>query len=1009
MAPVIIRAMPLIDRVRGWIARASMTFDTTPRPIAEVIFEMSSRAGAVTRSDALSIPAVLRGRNLLCSPSTLPLVVLKEDNTTIKSPFLSQINPNVPNVVTLAATIEDLIFESVSWWRVLAFGHDMYPVQAERLEPSSVSLLPPNHATAAWLPSRLDARGTVWIDGVETPGDQVIRFDSPNPPVLVHGARAIRRALLIDQLAAMYSANPRPLDYFSPRDPAAGEPADGTIKSMLTTWRTARKARATGYVPGWAAYNSVDSPSPADMQLVELQRQASLDLANALGLDPEDLGVSTTSRTYANAVDRRRDRVNDVLAPYMKAITDRLSMGDVTKRGERVIFDLNDYMKSNPTERMAMWRTLQEIGVMTPMAIARAEGIPATDVPAEAEAPAPAEDGGQAEAVPPALAAAQPAAFTFSEELSPLPFGTFANEPGLRTHIASLPLHTFTVDREKRIIEGIAMPYGKTATKYGMTIRFEKGSLKFADLSRVKLLLEHDPHKAIGVAVKITETANGLLTRFKVGRGPEGDKALDSAEDGVLDGLSVGADWDFAADSIPDPRNKGGALIRRADLREVTLTALPAFDDARLTRVAASRNGGSTMECSLCGLVHAANIACPTPAPAPAAAPAAPATFSADQVTAMFAAYSANGGGQVPAVPAVPAPQPQAGPQLVNPTRGPAAIVTEEAPYRFNRQGFLTSGSRYDFSTDLVNGLKHGDKEAMDRAEKFMHGQFVSSADVATLNPSQQRPDLYVDQKEYEYPIWSAIHKGTINDATPFILPKFSSSSGLVAAHAEGVEPTAGTFVATSQTITPTPVSGKITLPREAWDAGGNPQTSGLIWNQMSRAWFEALEASAVTMLEASSGATITITTAAADAALEASLTSQLAPLQYVRGGFRMRDFFVQVDLYKALIAAKDTAGRKLFPVIGAQNATGTAEEFFSSVLVAGLVARPGWALAATGIVTANSFLFDRADVSGWATAPQRITMDNIAIATVTMGIWGYKATANTDATGVRKIAYDPA
>jgi hypothetical protein len=231
-----------------------------------------------------------------------------------------------------------------------------------------------------------------------------------------------------------------------------------------------------------------------------------------------------------------------------------------------------------------------------------------------------------------------------------------------------------------------------------------------------------------------------------------------------------------------------------------------------------------------------------------------------------------------------------------------------------------------------------------------------------------------------------------------------------VAAHVENTEPTPGVFTATAQTITPSAVSGKVEISREAWDQGGNPQLSGLIWRQMTRAWFEALEASAVALLEASAPTTLTIATvAAADAVLEGQLTALLAPLQYVRGGFRMRDFFIQVDLYKSLIAAKDSSGRKLFPVLGAQNATGTTSDFFSAIMVAGLVGRPAWALAASGIVAANSFLFDRGDVSGWATAPMRLTFDNIAVAKVHVGIWGYKALAITDLTGVRKVSYDPA
>jgi hypothetical protein len=204
-------------------------------------------------------------------------------------------------------------------------------------------------------------------------------------------------------------------------------------------------------------------------------------------------------------------------------------------------------------------------------------------------------------------------------------------------------------------------------------------------------------------------------------------------------------------------------------------------------------------------------------------------------------------------------------------------------------------------------------------------------------------------------------------------------------------------------------VSGKVSITREAWDQGGNPQLSGLIWRQMERAWYEALEAAAVTLLESLSPTTLTITTAAQDDALVGEVETKLAQLQFARGGFRMRDFFNQVDLYTALTSATDAMGRKLLPILGPQNAAGTTSDFYGDISVGGLRGRPAWALAASGTVTANSYLFDRADVSGWATAPQRLTFEQVEVRYVHVGIWGYKALACTDITGVRRIAYDPA
>jgi Phage portal protein len=1014
--------------------------ESAPRPIDQIIWEMSGRgASRVSRDEALSVPAVLKGRNLICSISTLPLVLRNSTNETLRSPFLEQIDPDVPNVVTLAMTLEDLLFEGIAWWQVTARDFNNYPIAARHLDPSLVSIDPPSDGRPLNpLPAGYDPRvATVWIDGTEVPASRVIRFDSPNPAMLKVGARGIRRAILLDKAAAMYADDPRPLDYFTPTEGA--DPVDDKeILQILSDWKAARKKRSTGYVPAALKYNTVDAPSPADLQLAQLQKQAGLDIANELGIDPEELGISTTSRTYANAVDRRRDRINDVLSPYMRALTDRLSMGDVTRRGQTVALDLDDYLRADPLTRWQVYEIGRRLGVVGKQEIRDEERL--GPMPADA-APDP-----------------EPVARKESEvdnvDASSRPSLTFADD-GSGLQFADVPVTGFKVDRQRRIIEGLALPYGRTAEKYGVKFRFLKGSLKWSEPTRVKLNLHHEVRQTVGYDIR--DTAAGLFMRFKVVRGAEGDKALQDAEDKILDGLSVGVAFDASNDAEMD--NQGVMLVRRADLRHVALTPEPAFDDARVTKVSASRTEGSTMEeCATCGQRHAPGVACPDPQPqnqppaqngltlnqdqitallarpgaldaiaqaarpqpAPQAPPAGALTLSAEQVDSLI---KSGGLGVLLGVPQLtPAPRQRQGehdgdsdgPRLVDPTRRRAAtFVSEPLPYRFDRKGNLTKGS-HDFSTDLVNGSR-GDGEALARAQSFVAAQFkdvmaefdVDTADVTALNPNRQRPDMYVDQKEYQYPVWSAINKGTLQDATPFTLPKFNSASGLVANHTQGVEPTPGAFTATSQTITPTAVSGKVEITREAWEQGGNPQLSGIVWRQMQRAWFEALEASAVALLDSLTPTAITLTTAATGSTLVGELEAALAALHYVRGGFRMRDFPVQVDLYKRLVDAKDADGRKLLPILSPSNADGTTASDFGAVMIGGLRGIPAWALAASGAVAASSYLFDREDVHGWATAPNRLQFE-YRVAYVDVAIWGYKATANTDLTGVREVIYDP-
>ncbi|MEV4846131.1 phage portal protein [Micromonospora matsumotoense] len=1041
---------------------AAAEFDSAPRPIDRVIAEMQAGTpGRVSRAQALSVAAVQRGRNALCSIATLPLRQYKGLDI-VTSPFLAQIDPDVANVVTLSQTIEDLAFEGISWWLITAQDFAGYPVAARHLEVGAVSLDPPAGAAVNPFPSGRDGRGVavVWVHGKATPADRLIRFDSPNPGLLVANARAIRRALLLDRLASTYADNPRPLDYFTDSDdPSVETMEDDEIDAFLAEWRTSRKTSSTGWIPGNVKRVDVATPSPAELQLAELQRQATLEIANGLGVDPEDLGISTTSRTYFNAQDRRTTRINETYAPFMEAITQRLSMGDVTRRGHVVRFDLADYLKPDSVGLIAYWKGLQEMGVVDAQWIGEQAGVSGevvTRASGSATSAAPADGEASGDQVD----ADRRAGVTFStggpgrlgDDAPAMTFagGDFAGgtEPA-------------TVDVERRTITGLAVPYNKVARKYGMAFRFRPGSLEYdeANLSRIKHLKDH--YVPVGVHTSVKETSKGPIVKLKVLDGPEGspaklerDQLLYDAEHGLYDGLSVGVDFSLdPADGQVEWNEKDKVYdVLRATWRETSSTPMPAFDDARVTKVAASRNnpqrgrsgmpekdestetqtqppasGGVNLNQdqitallarpgAIQALVAAQQAHGQQQADRPAAGPEGGLTLSAEQVDGLIRAGQLGTLLGVPQLtPARPEPEQRA---TVDPTRRTTvtASVREPAPYAFDRKGNLTRGA-FDFSTDLIAGSK-GDGVALARAEQFMREQFeeqqnalfdVDSTDVTALNPARQRPDMYVDQREFRYPMWAAIEKGTIGDATPFILPKFNSASGLVANHTEGVEPTPGSFTATSQTITPTPVSGKVEITRVAWDQGGNPQMSGLIWRQMQRAWYEALEAAAVAVLDAATPTAIVLTAGGGTTgqALDSELTAAFAALQFVRGGFSMDTMFSQIDLYKALVAAKDNDGRRLYPALGPSNASGTASSRYAAIDVNGVVALPAWALAATGAVVASSYLFDREVVHGWATAPNRLEFES-RVAYIDLAIWGYKATAITDISGVREITYDP-
>lgn len=981
--------------------------------------------GRMARDTALQIPAVLRGRNLICSISTLPLVQVAADHSVVESPLLKQIDPNVANVVTLAQTVEDLLLESIAWWQVLAYGWDGYPVSARHVDVDKVSLTPPPGYQLQTLPSGIDPKSVVWVEGKPVDGRQMIRFDSPNPGLLDVARRTLRRAVMLEQAAAMYADNPQMLGWFSPVEDA--DPVDDDeIEEILADWESARRDHSTGYVPAALRYNPLSVMSPADLQLRQLQDRVVLDMANMLGLDPEDFGLNVTSRTYQNVTDRRQDRINDVLSSYMLALTQRLSMNDITKRGHGVQHDLTEYLRADPRTRSEVDGAYLDRGILTRDEVRGGLKRPAltpeqrrdiADARSTAAPTAPATDSPTEEG----------AAVSAQNSRTPLALVTAAGQFDAGGEVRfsfDATTTAFAVDTETRTITGLAVPYGVAATNGWATWEFRPGALSWSAVGRVKLLREHDTYQLLGVATELTDTPQGMQAKFRVASTPAGDEALALAKDGVLDGLSIGVV--FADDGFIR-RDDGVFEVVAATLREVSLCAIPAFDDSRVTSVAASASPtpreGFVMPCTVCGRIHAAGAPCATQpltgatlattavAPTIPTQPAAPSAESLMQeIRQGFAALPAAIAEAFAGIAHQP-PAAGEGPTAVNPhgsSGNPTTAqlsVAEELPYRFGGRG-----GPHDFSADIFAAAQQrsGAGDALERLNRFMAQAFaVSTGDVDELNPARNRPELWVGALEYNTPIWDAIAKGTIPDATPFTLPKFNTSSGLVGNHTQGTEPTPGAFTTTGQTITPSAVSGKVEITRETIDQGGNPQLSDILWAEINRNYNEALEVKAAAMLDALTPTAIAIATALADKQLAAAMNGSLAALQFVAGGFRMRDLFLNATLFTALVQAVDDVGRPLFPLVAPANAQGETGEYFGDLMVGSLRARPAWALAAPATAVGSSYLLNRGDCHGWATPPRELKFE-YRVALVDLGVWGYTALANTRLAGVRELTYDP-
>ena len=137
-------------------------------------------------------------------------------------------------------------------------------------------------------------------------------------------------------------------------------------------------------------------------------------------------------------------------------------------------------------------------------------------------------------------------------------------------------------DTERRIISGQIVPFGAVGNTNVGKVIFERGSIQIPNVSKIKLLAQHNSNDPIGRAQSFNETADGIQGTFKVTAASKGTDYLLMASEGLVDGLSVGVDV------INSREMKNGTIIVTAALlKGVSLVESPAFTEARVTKVAA--------------------------------------------------------------------------------------------------------------------------------------------------------------------------------------------------------------------------------------------------------------------------------------------------------------------------------------------------------------------------------------------------------------------------------------
>lgn len=597
-----------------------------------------------------------------------------------------------------------------------------------------------------------------------------------------------------------------------------------------------------------------------------------------------------------------------------------------------------------------------------------------------------------------------------------------ADLPRITFAASALPASvTFQVDRENRTIHGLAAPFGVIGDNGWARWRFHRGSIRLPeDCSRVKLLRDHLYSLAVGYATDLREDDTGLWATFKVARGDRGDEILALAEDRVLDGLSVGLSFDWDSPESPWVTEDGTGVrdvlaSNPARLNEISVTPIPAFDDARVDSVRASRNphqeGGAEMPQDTPqggGTTTAPDVPVPT--------------LSRADVDTILAGLNADfnkkleamGTTIAEAIGKLPVPTQAGSPRVES--------VTEPPVYRLN-------GTGHSYVRDAwkaVKGNRAEQDECTHRLRKYMEqtqdwaqraARFAADSTTTTeseIIPPDYRPDLYVGQLPKYRPIIDSFSRGVIENSNPFTVPSFTSATDLVDdTRTEGTPPTPGAIVLDTVTVTPRGDAGAYQVTRELVD-GSNPNIDQIVMNGLRQDYADKTEQRAATLLETAAGTPgvdPTISTAGVylhtitgdGAAFLDEILDAMAAYPFRRYAEPDRVLIARAG-YRELAGAKDGSGRHLLARIAPQNAVGSSGPARASLDVDGLPGRPAWALDSA---EQDAYILRSEDVWFWESALLEFQfLEKAGPANVELAVFGYNACQIFRPSGITAVAF---
>lgn len=313
-----------------------------------------------TRDEAMQVPAVARARSIICgTAASLPLHAYnKFTNAEVYGrTILEQPDPALPTAVVMSFTFDDLVFYDVAYWQVLSVSpEDGRPVHARRIDVNRVS-----YNTQPISNVLIDG---FHVDGQPVPmsgvGSLIVFYGLGTGGILSRAGRTIKTALDLEKAVSRMAEEPAPAMYI--KNSGVDLPA-AQVSSLLANWKAARAQRSTAYLSGNLEVESFGFDA-TQMELSANRMNTATEIARLMNIPAWYLNAESTSSTYSNTLQERRSLIDLSLMPYLIAVEQRLSMDDITPSTQRVRFEVEEYLRGTPMERIEVTGKMLELGLI---------------------------------------------------------------------------------------------------------------------------------------------------------------------------------------------------------------------------------------------------------------------------------------------------------------------------------------------------------------------------------------------------------------------------------------------------------------------------------------------------------------------------------------------------------------------------------------------------------------------------------------------------------------------